>query len=473
MKKNKKRDKIKIQFIGENAHDVTGSMTLIEFGRHKILIDAGLYQGNSVVKDYKINSRKFKGFKPSEITAIFLEHSNIDHCGLVSKLYKESCNASIYIPKGNYELLKLLLTDSAYIINKNATFLDLPPIYEQDDVENALFHMVESEFGIIHKIDDELSFRYTHSGHIFKAAQLELFITVGNKTKKILYTGDLGNVAIGSKPFVDDFQPVDFCNILIGETTYAGNPINVNQKTRDKDLEKIKSVIEEVCIHKKKGRVLIPCFSYDRTQTILKVLYDMFKDNKDFKSNIILDSPLAIKISNVYSKTLEGKQKEDFDEMLSWDRLKMITELDESKTSVTDTTPSVILSASGFMMGGRVLHYLENIVEDVNSVCMFVGYSSPESLAGQIKNGKLKTIKLNNKEFKNRCRVVELKSFSSHMQHKELLSYYSTINSESVYLVHGDLVNKARFAEELDAELKKKCKSTKVWIVNKGDSVEL
>ena len=468
----KRKNKIKVTFVGENAHDVTGSMTLVEFGAHKILIDAGLYQGNSVTKDYKINARNFKGFKPSEITAVFLEHCNIDHIGLTPKLYKEGCNASVYIPSGSLEVMRLLLNDCAYIINKNATFLEMKPIFESCDVDKTISYTIESDFNIIHKIDDELSFRYTPSGHIFKAAQLELFITINNQTKRLLYTGDLGNIAMGKKPFVEEFQPIEFCDILIGETTYAGNLKSTNLKTREKDLEKIKSVVEEVCIEKRNGKILLPCFSLDRTQTILKILYDMFKDDENFNCKVILDSPLAIKLSKIYSQILDGKNKADFDEMMSWDKLKIISELNESKMSVTDNTPAVILSASGFMVGGRVMHYLEHMIENPNNVCMFVGYSSPESLAGKIKDGKQKTITINGIVCKNNCRVVELRSFSSHMQHDQLLEYYSNINSNAVYLVHGNMTNKVKFALMLEEELRNKCKTTKVWIVDKGDVIE-
>jgi metallo-beta-lactamase family protein len=479
-----KKENIKISFIGENAHDVTGSMILVEFKNesgksYKILLECGLYQSNSMLKDMQINSRAFK-FKPRELTHIFFSHNNIDHIGLVPALYstKNDCKADIYIPKNTKGIMKLLLEDSCYITTKNAELLSkqgktIKPIYESIDVDRCLNSTEEFESNVIHKIDNNLSFRFTPSGHLFGANQTELFITLNNVKKTLLYTGDIGNLIVGKKHFVEEFKPVEYADILIGESTYAMKINNVNSKTRLKDLEKIKTVVYDV-IDKKKGRILIPSFSFARTQEILSDLYTLFKNDEKFSLPIYLDSPLAIKITEEYLNKLDGAEKSYLNEILHWDKLEIINSSDASKMNVTNNASSIIISASGMCMAGRVMHYLPRILEDENSFIVTIGYSSEDSILGKIKSKKHKTIFVEKEEVKNKCNLVELKSYSSHIQHKEMLEYYSSIKGlKQVYLVHGDFDNKVQFAELLEQRLREKCMSTKVYAISKDDVVYL
>ncbi len=473
---NKKKN-IKISFVGENAHDVTNSMILVEFKNHKILLECGLYQSSSTVKDIQINSQQFK-FKPKEITHVFISHQNIDHLGLTPRLYKEGCEAPLIIPSKTTGITKLLLEDSCYIINKNIEILNkqgknFKVPYEMKDVEKCLNNIKEYDSNEIYKIDEELSFRYTPSGHLFKANQIELFITINNIKKTILYSGDIGNIAIGKKRFVEEFKPVEYADVAILESTYAMKINNVNKKTRSKDLEKIKTVVYDV-IDKGKGRILIPSFSFDRTQQILSDLYTLFKDDSKFNLPVYLDSPLAIKITEEFLNKVDEEDKSYLNEILYWDKLKIINTSDESKLNVSSNESAIIISASGFCMAGRIMHYLPYILEDENSIILTIGYSSEDSILGKIRSKKHKTIFIGKEEYKNKCNLVELKSYSSHIQHNEMLSYYSSINGlKDIYLVHGQFDNKVKFAELLEEKLSEKCMSTKTWAVSKDDIVYL
>jgi metallo-beta-lactamase family protein len=479
MGSKKKSEDIKVSFVGENAHDVTNSMILVEFKNHKILLECGLYQSNSTLKDMQINSRAFK-FRPSEITHIFFTHNNIDHIGLTPALYKEknNCNADIIIPKNTGGIMKLLLEDSCHIINRTSEILskqgkNIKPFYEKCDTDKCLNHITEYETNTIHKIDDILSFRFTPSGHLFGANQVELFITINNIKKVLLYTGDIGNLIVGKKHFVEEFKPVEYADMAIVESTYAMKINNVNSKTRLKDLEKLKTIVCDI-IDRKKGRILIPSFSFARTQEILSDLYTIFKDDNSFNLPIYLDSPLAIKITEEYLNQLEGDEKSYLNEILYWDKLNIINSSDESKMNVSSNESSILISASGMCSAGRVMHYLPYILQDENSCIVTIGYSPDDSILGKIKSKKYKTIFIGKDEVKNKCNIVELKSYSSHIQHNEMLEYYSSINGlKQICLVHGEFSNKVQFAELLEERLSQKCSSAKVYAISKDDVVYL
>jgi metallo-beta-lactamase family protein len=478
MSKNKK-DKIKISFIGGNSDSVTGSMILIETLDKKIILEAGLFQCGSIRDAYEINSRRFK-FKPSQIDYIFLNHNHIDHSGLLPRLYKEGCNARIITPIHATKFLSILLRDSCRIINSDIEVLNkksnkaLTPLYSIEDVENTLEHIEECEFNNTYNLDDNMAFEFIPAGHIINSAQLVLYITQNNHTQKLLYTSDLGNIKLSKiKPFVDKFEKVNKVNIAIVESTYSNRDKSVKMKDYEKDLEKMKSVIMETCVERK-GRVLIPSFAMDRSQFILKILYDLFGSDVNFDIPIIIDSPMTCDIFDVYGEILEGEDKELFDKIISWKNVKFVRDSDESRALINDKQPKVIISSSGMMTKGRSKNYCKSILPDSNACILFAGYSSEGSLAWKIKNGKeQKTITIDNKPYKNKCNIVSLNSFSSHIQRDDMIAYYSQINCDKICLVHGNMDGKISLKQDLDDKFSKENKTTKVIVVNKDTIANL
>jgi len=474
---SKTKNKIRVSFVGSNAEDVTGSMTLIEFGEHKILIEAGLYQSNSIINDYKINNRKFK-FKISEIEYIFCCHNHADHMLLLPKLYKQGCKAKIIVPKGASELFQVMARDSAFIMQKDVESIarrykkDVSPIYTESDVNITMSYFQEYNYNEKIDLDDNLSFRFIPSGHIILASQLELFVNYNNHTSKIGYTSDLGNITI-PKHYVIPFKPIEKCNLFIGESTYASAERSVNMKDRIKDLEKIHAVINTVCCDNR-HKVLIPAFALDRVQNILSILYDMFHKNKDFDIPIIVDSPLACKITKLYETLLDGEELNHYRDVMHWKNIKLIEEYEDSKFYQDSRDAVVVIACSGFMSAGRSRQWAKVLLPDSLSHILFVGYSSEGSLSYKIKKGKVtKTISIDGKAYPNRCNCSDLLSFSSHMQHDQLLDYYSNVNCEKVCLLHGDFKDKCKFAKELQEEVSKKNKNQKVIAVNSSTSILL
>lgn len=469
----KSKNKIRITFSGSNSASVTGSCSHIQMSDCEILLECGLYQSNSPREDYKVNSNKFP-FKSKNIDYIFLNHSHIDHCGRIPALYAQGCDAKLICPKGTKDLLKVLLLDSAYIISRDCEMLNkkykmkASPFYEEADVYNTLKHVHEYDFGEKFRLDDNVEFRFTPAGHIISSAQLELWLTEGNQTKKILYTSDLGNKI--PKFYTVPFEPIQKANLAICESTYSDAARQVSMKDRETDLAKIKTVINEVC-GEKRGKVLFPTFSLDRTQNILTHLHMMFGDDPGFKTPILLDSPLALKLTSVYLKLLDGDERAQLEAALNWENVQIVDGYEESMYWQKLKKPMVILAASGFMQAGRSRTWAKSLLPDAKSHIVFIGFATDGSLAGKLRRAKTKTVTIDGKAYPNRCGVTTLHSFSSHIQHDEMLDYYSEIICDKLVLVHGEYKSKCEFGKELQEEISKKNKTNKVVVANKSTSL--
>lgn len=471
----KKKDKIRINFSGSNSHSVTGSCAHIQMQGYQLLLECGLYQSTSPKEDYKINSSKFP-FKPKQIDFLFLCHAHIDHTGRVPALYAQGCDARIICPKGTKDLFKVLGYDSSFILSRDSEFLNkkykmkTSPIYTDGDVQESLKHFEEYEYGELVELNDQISFRFVPSGHIIAAAQLELWLKEGNHTKKILYTSDLGNSI--PKYYVEPFESVQKANLAICESTYSDAMRQVNKKDRTHDLAKIETIIRETCFGKK-GKVLFPTFSLDRTQNILTHLYNLFSDDANFHIPILIDSPLATKLTKVYLKLLDGEQKELLMKVLNWKNVKVVDSYEDSIIWQKRKEPMIVLAASGFMQAGRSRTWVKSILPDSKSQIIFIGFASEGSLAGKLRKVKTKTVSIDGKSYPNRCGIITLHSFSSHIQHDEMLKYYSDLNCEKICLVHGEYKAKCKFGKELQEEISRKNKTGKVVVANKSTSLLL
>lgn len=469
----KKKDKtIKISFVDEPAaEDVTGSFVLVETPNHKIGLDYGLVQSNDKYLDFMANNRKNKEFKPKDLDIVFISHLHGDHCLACPLLYKRGFRGATVISQGSLGVFKVMSEDSAYIAERDILLINnqhnknYDPLYSMRDVNVMLDHTLEKPINQKIYIDEELSFEFVPSGHLLGGCQIILYITVENVTKSILYTGDIGNREIHNY-FVGEYKPIDkFVDLAICETTYGDRPdIKTGLKERKNDLDKLKSIIDTQ-IHEMKGRVLIPSFAQSRVQQLALMIYQLYK-NEEWQPKVYIDSPLAISVFKEYEKILEGEEKELFDELLSWDKLIFVKETEASKALVGSDEPCCIISTAGMCQVGRVRHHLKSLVPNPNATILFVGFSTPGSLATLLKDNKTKSIHIDTKEYICRCSSYSLKSMSGHMPFGQMLYTYSNLNCNKIVLHHGSTEAKETFAKKLKDELEKKCKSTRVVIAN-------
>lgn len=483
---NKNKD-IKVRFIGGSSTGVTGSAILVEYpkGKNRIgkfLIEYGLIQSNSLVKDYELNNRKIKGFKAKDLDFIICSHLHGDHTLLIGKLYKEGARCPLIFPEGSRDFYSHMCMDSASIMLRDSLLLSkikkkpIEPIYSKEDADIALDCLVEYSFYKIHKINDYVSIQYIPAGHIEFSAQIIIYIKKNNgQVIKIGYSGDLGNKKF-DKVFSNNFNPIKQCDVFIGEATYNTPDKSCTTKDRKKDREKIKSIIDKTCILNK-NKVLFAVFSLDRCQHMLYEIYRLYKDDKNFNIDIYVDSPLSVKLTETY---VNSYKKEDIDkyklikDICSWKNVKFIKEAVDSKTLINSDKPMIVLASSAFLKAGRAVKWVQNLLPSVKAHIVFCGYSGGVgSIVWKIKNYKEeKIISIDGKKVKNKASITFLKSFSSHMQYEDLIEYYSNINTKKICIVHSNS-NKDTFCNNLRESISKNNRTTKVVCVNKDTLIRL
>lgn len=479
MKKKQKCDGI--YFLGESSVDVTGSQYLVSFDEKRILLECGLYQSksNNFLDSYKVNSEKFK-FKPSEIDYLFVAHPHIDHCGLIPRLVKQGFTGKIITTKDTAAVMKSLLFNCAYILNEEARILskrydrEYQPIYDENDVSNTLRLIeVHNTYNDIIKLDETVSFQWLKNSHCLGAAQLQLILSNPLKVKKILYTSDIGSLNAKNHYVENTEIPEMFNDVVIMESTY-GDKKKINKKSRSHDVEHLRVAIETVL--ERKGTVILPCFSFSRTQELLTILYNIFGNDKNFKTDVVVDSKLSCEISDLYETLLKDENLDLWMKVRNWENVNFISDKLESKMCLNDDTPKIVLSSSGFCTNGRILNYLQKYLSDVNSMIIFTGYvgDNPSYLSYRIKNYKeFKNLKINKVTVKNCADCITLSTFSSHANRNELIKFGSSLNTNKLVLVHGSEESKKSLSESLRSEISKNNKTYKVSCSNKDMTVWL
>lgn len=444
-----------VSFVGNSATDVTGSMYLVRFKKYVLLLDCGLIQENDPINNYKTNLAQLKKVKPQEIDFIILSHCHVDHSGMIPALYTKGCHAHTYVPKGSKDFLKLLWEDSMKIIQSDCEKLNkknikATPFYNTEDIDRALGRCIELDFNFEYFITEDMSIQYFNAGHIILSAQVVLSLINGSIKKRIGYTGDIGN---GNQPYTVPREDLPFVDLLIGENTY-NQPTRPNKiKDRIKDIEKIWAIKEQA------NKILIPTFSLQRTQILLTLLWEMGIDIP-----IYLDSPLAERICNIWEDNVFQNK------VMAMPNLHIVHDYQQSQILQNQDIHCFILSASGFLNGGRALAHLKTLLPNRKNHIIFCGFSGENNLASQIKDGD-KLVKIDGELIENNANITCLYSFSSHASYEELLNYYTELRYNKIALVHGDMRYKSKFCNTLQDKLHSQGKASKVVCVNEGTKI--
>lgn len=472
---SKKKDKVRVELVGKSGDGVTGSMYYITFSDKQILLDAGLYQTSSddILNQYKVNRRNYK-VPFSELDAVIISHCHIDHIGLVPYLFKRGYRGNVYVPSKTKYLAKIMWEDSLKIFQSDCLKLErrygikAESLYEQEDIEMACEHLVELPFNEEIVLFDNLTLCFYHAAHIVNAAQVRLIFKIGETIKSLNYTGDIGSDI--DKDYILPYQSMPYADAVIAESTYGGSNKSHKQKDRNKDIEKIKTVINQCCQENTK-KVVFGSFSLQRTQEILTELYKIYGDDKTFSTPILVDAPLAKKICNVWDKVIE-KDNDLWKKVMSWTNIEWVDTSEDSTAWQKLKTSQVVISTSNFLKAGRILGWLKSILPDADNRLCFCGYSGDEqSVAYQIQHNK-RWVEVDGVRVSNKANVVCLNSFSSHACQKELLQRYTDMPYNKIYLVHGEKNGKVEFAKKLRESLAKADRSAKVHTPVMGDKFE-
>ncbi len=427
---------------------VTGANYLLESSVKgqvsRVLIDCGLHQGSNFCE--KHNWEPFP-YDPKEIAAVFITHAHIDHTGRLPKLVKEGFRGKVYSTAPTRDASKELLMDSEHILMQEAEKMKKPSLYGIREVEELMANWEAVEYHNPFNIG-HFTITFYNAGHILGSA----FIQIEAEGKKVLFSGDLGNSPapiIGARevPPAD----VDYCLV---ESTYGDR---VHEDT-EKRKEIVEDLIEETV--KAGGTLMIPAFAMERTQELLFELNDLSENGRIPRVPIFVDSPLAIKLTEVYKKYPQYFDKETQelirrgDSIFNFPGLKMTLTTEQSKAINEVPPPKVVIAGSGMSHGGRILHHERRYLPDSKSTLLIIGYQAKGSLGRQILDGA-ESVRIFGEDVPVKCRVKAIGGYSAHADQPQLLDWVRPMRGslKKTFLVQGEEKPMTVLAQKLRDEL--------------------
>lgn len=424
---------------------VTGSNFLIESGDGaRILVDCGLVQGEKVAMD--INREPFP-FAPADIAALLVTHAHLDHVGRIPKLVREGFRGRIYSTPQTRALAEIVMRDAVKILDEEARHYGVLPLYEEKDVEAVL--PLWQERGYHEAFEPAAGFQaiFKDAGHILGSSMIH--IAVGGKT--ILFTGDLGNTPA---PILRDTEPVGEVDYLAMESTYGDR----NHESREERAQKLEGVIKQTL--SKGGTLVVPAFSIDRTQVLLYEINNMMEAGKIPRFPVFVDSPMAIRATQIYKQSAElfndrvRDQIRKGDDIFSFPGLEFAETGRESRHADRLDGPKIILAGSGMSVGGRIVSHEESYLPDPKATILLVGYQAAGSLGRELADGARK-VRIHGREIKVRARIETLYGYSAHKDSDHLVEFVTTATErlKQVFVILGEPGASMHLAQRLNDEL--------------------
>lgn len=448
---------MKLTILGA-AHEVTGSCFLLEANGKNILIDCGMEQGKDTFENQEIP------VPVPEIDVILLTHAHIDHSGNIPALFAKGYRGQVHATKTTKQLCDIMLRDSAHIQmqeaewknrkNKRSGGETIVPLYTMEHAMGVLRLFVPHRYNEKFKLFDGVEVRFIDAGHLLGSASIEVWITEGNVTKKIVFSGDIGNV---NQPLIKDPTYIKDADYVVMESTYGDR----NHGEHPDYIHELTKVLKET--FERGGNVVIPAFAVGRTQTLLYYMREikskgLLQSHNNFK--VYIDSPLAIEASNIFQENM----MDNFDEEamalvkkginpMTFPGLNIATTVEESKEINEDNECKVIISASGMADAGRIRHHLKHNLWRDNSTVLIVGFQSPGTL-GRILLDGVKEVKLFGERIQVKAHIKRLPGVSGHADREGLLKWINSFEKkpEKVFVVHGDTQVCQMFTETLRNE---------------------
>ena len=447
---------MKLTFYGA-AHAVTGSCHCLEVNGLKILIDCGLQQGRDEHNDNTLD------FSPNLIDYVIVTHAHIDHSGRIPLLVKEGFSGPIHATRLTGQLMNVMLRDSAHIQESDAQWQNqkgqragrpiVEPLYTLADAEAALSLLELHEYGSEFEVCPGVKVRFTDAGHLLGSSCVEIWCTEDGVTKKIVFSGDLGNV---DQPVIRDPDFIEQADYVVMESTYGDR----NHQPPESYTEALAELIDD--IFSRGGNILIPSFAVGRTQELLYFIREikaegLVKSVPNFQ--VVVDSPLAAEATKIYAGDLHGYLDEEAiaviqggDNLFTFPGLTLTQSTEESKALNMDKNSKIIISASGMCDAGRIRHHLKHNLWRPECAVVFVGYQGEGTLGRRLLEGA-KSVKLFGEEIAVNARIINFPGLSSHADRDHLFGWIEHFSPapEQVFVVHGDAPITELFAEDLNA----------------------
>jgi metallo-beta-lactamase family protein len=453
---------MKITFHGA-AQTVTGSQHLIEVNGKKIMLDCGLFQGKRKEAFERNRSEFCKG---NEIDCLILSHAHIDHSGRIPCLVKNGFSGDIFCTSATRDLCAVMLMDSAFIQEKDVEFVNrrrkkngqrpFEPLYTKIDVANGMQLFVGLSYNRGHQLFPGVRLTLVDAGHMLGSAHivLDLDDQETGLNRRLVFSGDIGRPDI---PIIRDPVPISAgADILIMESTY-GNRQHPPYPESEKELERI--VNETV---RRGGSLLIPAFAVGRTQQLVYAFHKLHNNRAIPDLPIYVDSPLATRATDIFRlhpETYDAEIREflltdDDNNPFGFGRLQYTQSVEQSKVLNSLKVPAIIISSSGMMEGGRILHHLRNRIEDPRNTILITSWQAPNTLGRRIVE-KEKTVRIFGDEFKVKAKIETLVGFSGHADRDGLMDFVRVMNKkpQRTFVVHGESASSESLAEALRSEL--------------------
>lgn len=434
---------MKLTFLGA-THEVTGSCFYLEACGKNILIDCGLEQGKEMFENQKIP------IPAAQLDTVLLTHAHMDHSGKLPMLYNQGFRGNIHATGATSSLCDIMLRDSAHIQMAEADWRNrkgkrsgespFVPLYTMEDAMATARKFVSHDYAVRFKLYEGIEVRFTDVGHLLGSASIEVWITEEGVTKKIVFSGDIGNL---NQPLIKDPQYIEDADYVVMESTYGDR----SHGDKPDYVGELSGIIQST--FDRGGNLVIPSFAVGRTQSLLyyirKVKEDrLIKGHGDFK--VYVDSPLAVEATEIFSENMMGYFDDEAMELvnkginpISFRGLKTSITADESKGINFDEEPKIIISAAGMCDAGRIRHHLKHNLWREDSTILFVGYQSAGTL-GRILEDGVTEVKLFGETVQVKAQIRKLSGISGHADKEGLIRWLQGFkkNPERVFVVHGE-----------------------------------
>lgn len=419
-----------ITFYGGTG-SVTGANFLLNVGddnNTKILVDCGLIQGEKFAND---ENRKGFVYNPAEVNYLFVTHAHLDHVGRIPKLVKDGFKGEIYSTAETKNLARLILEDAVTILEKEAQRDGVLPLYEKFDMEEALRLWKEIPYYTQTQFPGFEVF-LQDAGHILGSSMINF--TIGEK--KVVFTGDLGN---SPTPLLRNTDKLEGVHYVVMESVYGDR----NHEPSNERKEKLEQVINETI--NRGGSVIIPAFSLERTQVILYEINSLVEDSKIPHVPVFVDSPLAIKVTDIYKASKRffnsetQSQIQNGDDIFNFPKLKFTITGEDSRMIDHVHGPKIIIAGSGMSTGGRVMHHEIKYLPDAKNTLLLVGYQSLGTLGRKLVDGA-KRVSINGVQVNVNAKIDMIRGYSSHKDSDNLVEFVDTSKEtlKKVFVVMGE-----------------------------------
>ncbi len=447
---------MRVTFLGA-AGEVTGSSHLVETGRHRILLDCGMFQGGR--EEFRRNAAAFD-FDPRRLDAVVLSHAHIDHCGRLPLLVRQGFEGPIHAHPATCELVAVMLEDAARLgvadierRNRRRARQGLPPLaplYGPADVERVLRLLRPLDYGTEREILPGIRVRLSDSGHILGAAIVELSASVDGAPRKLVFSGDIGPVGA---PIMRDPTPVEDADLLLLESTY-GDRLH---RSRERTVAELGTIFDEAA--RERGMILIPAFAVGRTQEILYWLAEHHDAWGLGRWQVVLDSPMAARVIEVYGR---HRALFDADGRRAWNGhrnpfempgFRLVEDQRDSMRWNDREGGAVIIAGSGMCNGGRIVHHLRHHLWRRTTHVVIPGYQAEGTLGRMLVDGASK-VRIHGEPIVVRARIHTIGGLSAHADQRGLIDWCRHFRRlPPVWLVHGEDRARLALAEALRAQL--------------------